>query len=195
MGSVWRAHFDARFANWSQARIESARKAWAVTAALLLALLAYGAAAARPVLSCATPGLINTGVSDTGALLAPVALDPNWMFTPVGSNNVDTLEPKAPSDWSSAYINHPVGASWTWTTYPNANWISVSAVQQAYYRTYFRKTFDLDPAAPPGEFSLSVNFHADDNVLAVFVNGVKQDAHIGGGGWGGSAGARYTLPG
>ena len=172
------------------------QKLAAVTAALMVAawLPSTALAQALPTLSCSTPNRINTGTDAAGDLVVYNQADPYWQYTPVGSDEANTLVAKSAADWHPATVVVPSGAPWIWQTYPNANWIAVNSNREGYSRTYYRYRFNLDPAVAPADFGLGVHFHVDDLVLAVFVNGVKQDGAVIGGGWT-TSDPHYTIPG
>ena len=174
------------------------QKLAAVTGALMVAAwlpsTALAQAQALPTLSCSTPNRINTGTDAAGALVGYNQADPYWQYTPVGSDEANTLVAKSAADWHPATVVVPSGAPWIWQTYPNANWIAVNSNREGYSRTYYRYRFNLDPSVAPADFGLGVHFHVDDLVLAVFVNGVKQDGVVIGGGWTTSV-PHYTIPG
>ena len=165
--------------------------------ALMVGVLGHGLAAAQtvPTMSCSTSSRINTGTDQTGALAPLNTPDPYWQYTAVGSTEQNTLVPKLATDWLPATVVPPSAPPWVWQTYPNANWISISPNRDGYARTYYRYRFNLDPGTQPADFGLGVHFHVDDQVLAVFVNGAKQDGVVIGGGWTSPPAPQYTIPG
>ena len=86
------------------------------------------------------------------------------------------------TSWDSAIVSKCV--AWCPSPFGNSNWISYSkdAKHQndaANIDVYFRYQFYLNSATDPLDFSLSMDFYADNSVHEIYVNHQPQSAYLG----------------
>lgn len=136
-----------------------------LTAALLLPTLAQ----AVQEISCNTSGLVfNTAYNTDSSYLPAGQRDRNWQAV-AGRTEGDF----SGLDWQPAFVVTP-REPWA-PPFPSANWISVNkdAANQG-RNPYYRYDMNLADSVDPNSFSLKLDFYADDRLMAVYVNGVKQ---------------------
>jgi uncharacterized repeat protein (TIGR01451 family) len=133
-----------------------------------------------PVTCTSNPDNFNTGYdAATGGILADGSNDANWQvagpfYTPTGTGPPSlALPPPASATWGPPVVGKIAG-SWANSPYGNAQWISQPATGGNNGDWYYRYRFLLDPSVDPDDFSLRMNFLADNAVAEVYVNDVAQ---------------------
>ncbi len=119
-------------------------------------------------------------------MLADGSTDANWMAyttaspAPPTTGGVET-SPKTQASfptgatWQPAYVRNLAPGAWAATPYSNAQWISYeNNAQSRDGDWYYQYQFNLDPSVDPSSFSLLMNFMADNDLAAVWVNGTQQ---------------------
>ena len=128
-----------------------------------------------PTVSCTTnASIFNTGVDSAGTgTLGQGSIDANWKVAGPYDNAVPA-EPAAPPSNASyspatVYVN---GAYYEDPSYTSSQYIGSGTGAEADY--YFKYSFNLDSSVNPADFSLNMDFYADNQVAQVYVNGVPQ---------------------
>ena len=160
------------------ARVRSAgRNALAVCAFLVAAHFGVQAQT-LPTISCTSPSwMLNTGVNASGAKQSENSAELRWQYAVDPIENTDTYT--APPSWSTPVVKRLNDPVWKWTDFSDAGWITPNTSCSATRYTYYRFQFNMDPAQDPSGFSLGADFHADDTIVAIFVNGTKVGMPVG----------------
>jgi uncharacterized repeat protein (TIGR01451 family) len=134
------------------------------------------------LVSCTSdPSILNTGYNvATGGVLPSGANDADWrvagpFFTPTGTTPPALASPPpAGAVFGPAVVGNQAPGAWAASPYGNAQWISQAGTGAQNGDWYYRYQFRLDPSVDPSDFSLQMNFLADNDVAEVYVNGVAQ---------------------
>jgi uncharacterized repeat protein (TIGR01451 family) len=152
-------------------RSRTAMLAVAAVAASALAVLAPAAPASAigPTISCTSdPSLLNTGYDGNGGRLTS-GLDLGWEYAGafVGPYATAPIVDAPPTQWAVS----PFG---------DASWISHSAntLHAGRLNVYYRYRFMLDPGIAPSDFSVAMDFFADNSIRDVWVNGISQTGKV-----------------
>ncbi|MES3020814.1 MAG: hypothetical protein V4857_04435 [Pseudomonadota bacterium] len=144
----------------------------AALSVLALSLVGLAAPTQAVTLSCSNGGLdFDTGRYKTGTT------DNRWTFVSiVGGTQGQVLAPPASGYAPASLVT--TNSAWT-TAAAGTAWISVSTSglvsPGSTVNTYYRNDFDLDPAVLPGSVSLTMKYWSDNEVVGIWVNGVKQN--------------------
>ena len=129
------------------------------------------ASAAVPTVLCSTnASIFNTGYdASTGGTLLVGSTDANWQVAGPYYNASPAEPAAAPTGavYSPAkvYVN---GAYYEDPSYTSSQYIGSATGSEADY--YFEYTFDLDSSVVPADFSLNMDFYADNQVAQVFIS-------------------------
>lgn len=140
-----------------------------------------------PTVTCSSDSdIFNTGYNAaTGGKLPALSRDANWEVTPrqaVPSPPLATSMPTASVGWRDAFVNNLAPGAWTESPFNNAEWISRERYDNARSGIsstgdyYYRYRFTLDGEVDPSTFAIHLDFHADNTVTEVYVNGVPQSS-------------------
>lgn len=117
--------------------------------------------------------LVNTGYNGAGGVIASGSgRDLNWE---AGVGNVSGPSSVNPTDWIPAYVfKH---GAWVTSPFNNANWITVfdDSDHSGNVDIYFRYRFYLN--MNPSQFSLDMDFYADNSVHEIYINGQQQSTN------------------
>lgn len=163
-------------------------------AAALALLGASPLALAAPYACGGDIRVFNTGVSNALTPIASAAVvnngsaaspasEPRWQVASMQVENVTDLQPIAA--WSTPVVAHLTGV-WKWATPTGAAWISPNNRLEVTKYTYYKLSVDLASTVDAATFAVNANMHADDQVMAVFLNGVKVNATALNNTWNGS---------
>lgn len=146
------------------------------------------AANSIPTVSCTTPSAtFNTGYNAaTGTTLPGGGPDSNWtvagghngLNSPAGTGFSTSL-PAAGTIFLPAVVGNAVPSAWLISPYGNADWISTQNNGVDNQSTgngdfYYRYQFNLASAVDPSSFALKMDWLADNDVAAVWVNNATQ---------------------
>lgn len=140
-----------------------------------------------PTVTCSSDSdIFNTGYNAaTGGKLPWLSRDGNWEVTgrqAVPTPPLATSMPPAGVTWRDAFVNNLAPGAWTESPFNNADWISRERYDNPRSGTsnsgdyYYRYHFTLDGEVDPSTFAVQLDFHADNTVFEVYVNGVPQSS-------------------
>jgi uncharacterized repeat protein (TIGR01451 family) len=136
------------------------------------------ALAVGPTISCTTDeNLFNTAYNGSDSTLPPGSRDTHWE---VGTGN--SSGPNSVPFWEQAYVVGKIEGLWA-NPFTDANWIAQNATADnggPNIDAYFRYDFDLANEVLLNNFSLKMDFYADNSVPEVWVNGIPQSGKIAG---------------
>jgi len=154
-------------------------------------------AATIPTVSCASnPAIFDTGYDPaTGGILANGSADADWTVAggypglgyPHGTTPADAVSlPPAGTTFTPGQVGN-INALWAPSPYGNSQWISAdypgvdgqnqevpAGTDTASADWYYEYQFNMSPSVVSSSFSLEMKWLADNDVAAVFVNGVQQ---------------------
>lgn len=108
--------------------------------------------------------LLNTAYNGSGGFLTS-GNDLHWE---IGLGNA--TGPGSVSSWSPASVYY--NTAWVASPFGNANWLGNN--DASYVHVYFRYKFNLGSSVNLSTFALTMDFYADDQVVEIYVNNVKQ---------------------
>lgn len=123
-------------------------------------------------LTCvADPAMLNTAYDAATGTRQPAGTDTRWevgLGTTAGLGSVAT--------WSAATVVSSPFPSWAVAPMAKAGWISHSATgaHTGNYDEYYRYRFSISDQMDLADFSLPMDFFADNTVAEVWVNGIVQ---------------------
>jgi hypothetical protein len=132
---------------------------------LAIVLLGFGEAAVGQVVPI--PGLFNTGVDGSGALLPPGAIDPNYAMT-------ISADPDYPFP-GPAYVVDPLPGAWLSNT-ATAQWINPSGEPISHFTGFYEYTLTFDlTGLDPTTAVISGAWALDDGLIGslIIINGVS----------------------
>lgn len=125
--------------------------------------------------------LLNTAYDGANGKLDPTNLnngqtDLHWEVG-IGTNS----GPASVAIWIPAFVSKCLSTN-TWVDSPsNANWISYykdSVHSSDNLELYFCYSFYLNTAIDPSQFSLDMDFYADNSVHEIYINNIPQSYHL-----------------
>lgn len=115
---------------------------------------------------------INTGFDGASGSLPEGSTDLHWE-----AGEGDDTGPSSVTDWIPAFVVS--NNAWIPSPFNNANWISIykDAKHSEKKDIYYRCRFYLHDSIAASQFSLEMDFYADNSVQEIYVNMIKQSVN------------------
>lgn len=129
---------------------------------------------------------LNTAFDGVNGMIDPTNLNDGQTDLHWEAGKGDDTGPASVTNWIPAFVGKCT--AWVASPFGNANWISlykntahytdpVTNVQEGNIDVYFRYRFYLNSNVLTSQFTLDMNFFADNSVHEIYVNQIKQSTY------------------